>query len=70
VTEKHDNIKTNIMKYEINWNELRKRLKQKYPQLTSIDLLTADGEEEDMLRMVEYKLGKTKKEMQEIIALL
>jgi len=58
------------MKHEMNWDELKKRLKQKYPQLTIIDLLAIDGEEEDMLRMVEYKLGKTKKEMQEIIALL
>jgi len=58
------------MKHEMNWDELIKRLKQKYPQLTIIDLLAIDGEEEDMLRMVEYKLGKTKKEMQEIIALL
>ncbi len=59
-----------MMKYEMNWDELRKKLKQKYPQLSTIDLLTSDGEEDDMLRMVEYKLGKTKKEMQEIIALL
>lgn len=58
------------MKYSMNWDELKKKLKQKYPQLTMIDLITIDGEEEDMLRMVEYKLGKTKKEMQEIIALL
>jgi hypothetical protein len=58
------------MKHEMNWDKLKKKLKQKYPQLTIIDLLAIDGEEEDMLRMVEYKLGKTKKEMQEIIALL
>ncbi|MBN2213150.1 MAG: general stress protein CsbD [Bacteroidales bacterium] len=58
------------MKYEMNWNELKKKLKQKYPQLTTIDLLIVEGEEEDMLRMVEYKLGKTQNEMKEIIALL
>ncbi len=58
------------MKYEMDWNELKKRLKQKYPELTDVDLITAKGEEEDMLRMVEYKLGKTKKELKEIIALL
>ena len=54
----------------MNWDELKKKLKQKYPELTAIDLLTNDGEEEDMLRMVEYKLGKSKKELQEIIAML
>jgi hypothetical protein len=58
------------MKHELDWDELKKKLKQKYPQLTTVDLVTIDGQEEDMLRMVEYKLGKTKKEMQEIIALL
>ena len=58
------------MKYEMDWNELKKKLKQKYPELKDIDLLTANDEEEDMLRMVEYKLGKTKKELQVIIALL
>ena len=62
--------KINMMKHEMNWNELKKKLKQKYPQLTTVDLVTIDGQEEDMLRMVECKLGKTKKEMQEIIALL
>ena len=59
-----------MMKYSMNWDELRKKLRQKYPQLTTIDLLIIDGEEEDMLRMVEYKLGKTRKEFQEIIAML
>jgi len=58
------------MKYEMDWNGLKKKLKQKYPELTEVDLLTTNGEEEDMLRMVEYKLGKTKKEFKEIIALL
>jgi len=54
----------------MDWNGLKKKLKQKYPELTEVDLLTTNGEEEDMLRMVEYKLGKTKKEFKEIIALL
>jgi hypothetical protein len=58
------------MKHELDWDKLKKKLKQKYPQLTTFDLVTIEGQEEDMLRMVEYKLGKTKKEMQEIIALL
>ena len=63
-------IKIEIMKHELDWDKLKKKLKQKYPQLTTFDLVTIEGQEEDMLRMVEYKLGKTKKEMQEIIALL
>lgn len=51
-----------------NWNELKRKLKMEYPQLTETDLQHEDGLEEDMLRMVEYKLKKTKEEMKEIIA--
>ncbi len=58
------------MKKEMNWLVLQERLKRKYPQLSAIDLLITDGQEDDMLRMVEYKLGKTSIEMQEIIASL
>jgi len=51
-----------------NWNELKTKLRLKYPQLTEEDLQHKDGKEESMLRMVEYKLRKTKKEMREIIS--
>ncbi|MBN2613467.1 MAG: hypothetical protein JXB00_18070 [Bacteroidales bacterium] len=51
-----------------NWDELKIRLKIKYPQLTNADFLHKEGKEESMFRMIEYKLRKTKKEMQEIIA--
>ena len=48
--------------------ELKIRLKQHYPQLTETDLQYKEGMEENMFRMIEYKLRKTKKEMQEIIS--
>jgi hypothetical protein len=48
-------------------HELKSRLKKKYPQLTNADLVTKENNEHDMLRMVAYKLRKTKQEMQEII---
>ncbi|MFZ4398935.1 MAG: hypothetical protein ACOYO1_02785 [Bacteroidales bacterium] len=51
-----------------NWNEFKVKLRLKYPQLTEVDLQIKEGKEESMLRMVEYKLRKTKKEMREIIA--
>ena len=47
---------------------LKTMLRKKYPQLTEKDLQHNEGMEEGMLRMVEYKLGKTKQEMQKIIA--
>lgn len=53
-----------------NWDELKTKLKTNYPQLTEKDLQHKDGHEDSMLRMVEYKLRKTKQEMSEIIAKL
>jgi len=50
------------------WRELQIRLKMKYPELTDADLEYQEPLQQDMLRMVEYKLGKTKEEMKEIIA--
>jgi hypothetical protein len=46
---------------------LKSRLKKKFPQLTEADLSTETCNEKDMFRMVEYKLGKTKQELQVII---
>jgi uncharacterized protein YjbJ (UPF0337 family) len=54
----------------IYWHALKIKLKQKFPELTDDDLLYQEGMEQDMLRMVEYKLRKTKLEMQRIIARL
>ncbi len=51
-----------------NWNKLRLKLSEKYPQLTEADLQYNVGAENSMLRMLEYKLRKTKLEMQEIIS--
>lgn len=49
------------------WRELQNKLKIKYPELTETDLEYQEPLEQDMLRMVEYKLGFTKEEMQKII---
>ncbi len=51
-----------------NWDLLKSKLKREYPQLTDNDLQHDEGMEESMLRMVEYKLKKTKEEMRKIIA--
>ena len=50
-----------------NWDELKSKLKINYPLLTDEDLKHDEGMEESMLRMVAYKLRKSKKEMKEII---
>jgi len=51
-----------------NFYELLYKLREKYPQLTEKDLRYNVGNEENMMRMFEYKLKKTKQEMQQIIA--
>ena len=58
----------NVILNQGNWEELRSKLRKEYPQLTETDLQYKEGLEENMLRMVEYKLRKTKEEMREIIA--
>ena len=51
----------------IYWNDLKGKLKEKYPVLTNSDLLWRHGTEEDLLRMIAFKLGKTKKELQSLM---
>jgi hypothetical protein len=57
-----------IITKQWNLEELKEKLRIKYPQLTETDLQHEEGMEESMFRMVEYKLHKTKPEMQNIIA--
>ena len=57
----------NIFRKTENWDDLKTKLKVKYPQLTENDLKHEEGKEDSMLRMVEYKLRKSKTEMKNII---
>jgi hypothetical protein len=50
-----------------NLDGLKTLLRNKYPQLTEADLSSSEGNENDMLRMIEYKLGKTKRQLRKII---
>ncbi len=52
---------------KVNWDDLKNKLKRIYPQLTEADMITTDGNEDIMLRMIEYKLRMTKNEMRKII---
>jgi len=51
-----------------NWEQFTTKLRSKYPQLTDADLSSPDNNESDILRMIEYKLGISTTEFQEIIA--
>ena len=52
------------------WIELKSKLRKKYPQLSEIDFQHREGDEESMLRLIEYKLRKSKEQMKEIISSL
>lgn len=51
-----------------NWAEQKGKLKQKFAVLTDNDLMLLDGKKEELLGRLQVKLGKTKEELQKIIA--
>lgn len=53
-----------------NWNETAGKLKQQYANLTDDDLLLKDGKEKELVGKLQSKLGKTKKQLREIISKL
>jgi len=52
------------------WNKTKGKLKQKFAELTDNDLMFAEGKKDEMIGRLQIKLGKTKEEMQKIIAAL
>jgi uncharacterized protein YjbJ (UPF0337 family) len=58
----------NITELNGNWSEMKGKLKQKFAMLTDSDVLFAEGKQEEMLGRLQAKLGKTKEEIQKIIA--
>ena len=51
-----------------NWNEQKGKLKMKYATLTDDDLMYVEGKKDEMLGKIQIKLGKTKDELDKIIA--
>lgn len=51
-----------------SWNETKGKLKQKFAMLTDNDVLFAEGKKDEMLGKLQIKLGKTKEEIERIIA--
>ena len=47
-----------------NWDQLKERLKHKYPPLTEGDLQYAHGKEEELFGRLQQKLGKTRAEIE------
>lgn len=53
-----------------NWEEQKGKLKQKFVALTDNDLLFLKGKKEEMIAKLQLKLGKTREEINKIIAAL
>lgn len=51
-----------------NWNEQKGKLKQKFAQLTDDDVLLVEGKHDELLGRLQIKLGKSKEEVEKIIA--
>lgn len=51
-----------------NWNEQKGKLKQKFGFLTDNDLMFEEGKKEEMLGRLQITLGKTKSDLQKLIA--
>ena len=51
------------LKWKGRWNELKGKVKQQYADLTDVDLLYAEGEEEELLGRLQQKTGKARDEV-------
>lgn len=59
---------TNLTELKGNWNETKGKLKQKFALLTDDDLLLVEGKHDEMMGKIQTRLGKTKEEIQKLIA--
>jgi thymidylate synthase len=50
-----------------NWEEQKDKLKLKFPKLTDADLNFDESKKFEMLTQLQVKVGRTAKELQEII---
>ena len=57
--------KTELME---NWSETKGKLKQKFAMLTENDVMMIEGKQDEMLKRLQIKLGKTKEEIYKLIS--
>ncbi len=62
---KSANMNTEIKGY---WENAKDKLKSRYNNLTEDDLFFTEGKESIMLERLEYKLGKSKMELRDILS--
>ena len=49
-----------------SWEELKRKLKKSYADLTDDDLMYEEGQEQEMWGKLQQKLGKTEKEIKSL----
>jgi hypothetical protein len=55
-------------KFDMNqWRYIREKLQDKYPELTDADLIWGRVSRNDLMEMISTKLGKTQKELMDVI---
>ena len=59
---------TNTTELKGNWNETKGKLKQKFAMLTDNDLLLVEGKQDELLGRLQIRLGKSKEDINKIIA--
>jgi uncharacterized protein YjbJ (UPF0337 family) len=52
------------------WDEIKGKLKQKFALLTDSNTLIAEGKQDELLSRLQIKFGKTREEIQKLIAQL
>lgn len=58
----------NLTELKGDWNTTKGKLKQKFALLSDNDVLLEEGKLDEMVGKLQIKLGKTKEELQKIIA--
>jgi uncharacterized protein YjbJ (UPF0337 family) len=56
-------IMKDLIETNRNWNEIKRKLKQRFALLTEKDLLLVEGKQEELMGRLQVKLGKTKEEL-------
>jgi hypothetical protein len=55
-------------KFDMNqWRYIREKLQDKYPELTDADLIWGRVSRNNLMEMISTKLGKTQKELMDVI---
>ena len=57
----------NETELEINWIELKAKLKQEFAMLADSDVLVVESKLDELLGRLQSKLGKTKEELHKLI---